>query len=218
MTNQIHDCERTCKFPEPVSNTEFIVLTGGPGAGKTAVLEFVRKILCQRVAILPESAGILFSGGFWRLNSIAAKKAAQKAIYHVQNEMQNLVLSEKKWSIALCDRGTLDGLAYWPNSEKTFFDELRTNRESEYKKYKAVIHLASPSLEHGYNYQNPFRIESADLAAQIDERIFLAWKDHPNYYAIDSTTNFAEKMDEAIKQIQLFLPTCCNEHIKERAQ
>lgn len=212
MINQIYNCERACTNKETVSSTEFIVLTGGPGAGKTAVLEFVRKLLCQRVAILPEAAGILFSGGFWRLNSVSAQKASQKAIYYVQEEMQNLVLNEKKWSVGLCDRGTLDGLAYWPNSEQTFFQALKTNREAEYRKYKAVIHLESPSLEKGYNRQNPMRIETAELAARIDERIFLAWKDHPNYFIIDSTVNFVEKIDEAIKHIRLFLPECCSSH------
>ena len=34
-----------------------VVLTGGPGAGKTAVLELVRRSLCRHVRILPESAG-----------------------------------------------------------------------------------------------------------------------------------------------------------------
>ncbi len=31
-----------------------MVLTGGPGAGKTAILELVRRTLCPHVALLPE--------------------------------------------------------------------------------------------------------------------------------------------------------------------
>ena len=67
--------------------TPLIVLTGGPGAGKTAVLEMLRRVVCPHVAILPESAGILFSGGFWRGTSIDAHKSAQRAIFHVQREL-----------------------------------------------------------------------------------------------------------------------------------
>jgi broad-specificity NMP kinase len=37
-----------------------MVLTGGPGAGKTAVLELLRHSLCDDVAILSEAAGIIF--------------------------------------------------------------------------------------------------------------------------------------------------------------
>lgn len=42
-----------------ISSTDLIVLTGGPGAGKTAVLEFVRKILCDHVVVFPEVAAVI---------------------------------------------------------------------------------------------------------------------------------------------------------------
>ena len=35
-----------------------VVITGGPGAGKTAVLEVARTAFCQHVQVLPEAAGI----------------------------------------------------------------------------------------------------------------------------------------------------------------
>ena len=33
-----------------------VVLTGGPGAGKTALLELIRRSFCSHVKILPEAA------------------------------------------------------------------------------------------------------------------------------------------------------------------
>ena len=53
-----------CGCKELVHQTKFIVITGGPGAGKTAALEMVKKSFCNHVVILPEAASILFSGGF----------------------------------------------------------------------------------------------------------------------------------------------------------
>src|SRR3989344_6909478 len=117
MATLPQSCERPCACKVTSHDTRLVVLTGGPGAGKTAVLELLRKILCEHVAILPEAASILFGGGFWRLDSMSGKMAAQRAIFHVQEEMQKLVLDEKKWSMGLCDRGTLDGLAYSPRIE-----------------------------------------------------------------------------------------------------
>ena len=35
-----------------------LVLTGGPGAGKTAALELVRRTFCPHVVLVPEAAGI----------------------------------------------------------------------------------------------------------------------------------------------------------------
>ena len=42
-----------CRDPHPLRR---VVLTGGPGAGKTAVLELIRQSLCEHVKVLAESA------------------------------------------------------------------------------------------------------------------------------------------------------------------
>lgn len=47
-----------CECRDPHAHTR-VVLTGGPGAGKTAVLELVRQHFCEHVHVLPESAGIV---------------------------------------------------------------------------------------------------------------------------------------------------------------
>ena len=64
-----------------------VVLTGGPGAGKTAVLEVIRRNFCEHVAVLPEAASILFGGGFPRRPDRNARAAAQRAIARVRAEV-----------------------------------------------------------------------------------------------------------------------------------
>ncbi len=61
-----------------------IVLTGGPGAGKTAVLELVRHSLCEHVRIVPEAASIVFGGGFPRDSALETRRAGQRAIFYLQ--------------------------------------------------------------------------------------------------------------------------------------
>ena len=167
-----------------------MVVTGGPGAGKTAILEMARKHFCQHTAILPESASIVFGGGFWRLNTALAKMAAQRAIFHVQREMEELISSDGRWALGLCDRGTLDGLAYWPNREEEFWSHVGSGRASELVRYQAVIHLRTPTEALGYNYQNELRIETPEEARLIDERIAKVWSQHPRYIQIPSTEDF----------------------------
>jgi hypothetical protein len=203
-----------CQYSVPHQTTKLIVLTGGPGAGKTAILELARKQLCEHVAIFPESASIIFNGGFWRLPSASAKMASQRAIYYIQKEMESLVLGEKKWGLGLCDRGTLDGLAYWPEQENIFWDMLKTSKKIEFEKYSAVIHLRTPSIEFGYNFQNPIRTETAIEASIIDNRIYQIWKDHSNYQQIDSTHNFLDKVEQALALILTQVPECCRQHLK----
>ena len=209
------ECEKKCACEKARHVTRLVVLTGGPGAGKTAVLEMVKKVLCEHVVVLPESAGIIFGGGFWRLESPSAKIASQRAIYHVQREMENLVLNEKKWAMALCDRGTLDGLAYWPESEHSFWENTNSSLKNEYSHYHAVIHLRSPSDDLGYNHVNPLRIESATQALAIDQKICRIWSEHTNYHQIESRSSFLEKANSAIELISNETPECCRHGISD---
>jgi hypothetical protein len=186
-----------------------IVLTGGPGAGKTAILETMRNKFCKHVAILPEAAGIIFGGGFWRHQNLPSKKAAQRAIYHVQKEMETLVDEENNYVVALCDRGTLDGLAYWPENENTFWQEIGSSREQELSRYSVIIHLRVPKLGNGYNRSNPLRIEDEEQALAIDEKIMLAWAGHPHRIFIDSEKEFLEKIARATEILDNQIPGCC---------
>lgn len=187
--------------------TKLIVITGGPGAGKTALLEMTKKIWTKKVVCLPEAASIVFGGGFFRLPSLTAIEAAQRAIFHVQNEQEKLVCDEQKWNIGLCDRGTLDGLAYWPGSEDEYFKTCNTSLEEEYQKYFAIIHLQTPSDKFGYNNLNPLRLENAAFAQQIDKRIAEIWNKHPQYTIINSDENFLKKAELALSIIKKHLKT-----------
>jgi hypothetical protein len=202
-------CERYCDHGELPGSPRLVVLTGGPGAGKTAVLELIKKQLCEHIAILPEAASIVFGGGFWRMDSVSAKQAAQKAIMSVQKEVENLVLGEHKWSIGLCDRGMPDGLAYWPADEQSFWQAAGMNLQEAYDRYYSVIHLRTPTEDQGYNHQNPLRTESAQQAAIIDEKIYSIWSGHPRYHMVESTSEFLSKAQEAMKYIVHDLPECC---------
>lgn len=201
-----------CGCKELIHQVQLVVMTGGPGAGKTAVLEIAKKNLCEYIAVLPEAASIVFGGGFWRRETLPAQKGAQRAIYKVQRELERVVIEEAQTVIALCDRGTLDGLAYWPESPETFFSEIGTSRAEELRRYSAVIHLRTPGPNQGYNYQNPMRIESAERAAQIDARIEMAWEGHPNRFFIGSDDDFLIKAQRAMEAIKALLPPCCQKH------
>jgi len=189
-----------------------VVLTGGPGAGKTAVLELIRRYFCQHVRVLPEAASILFGGGFPREPSAASRKAAQRAIFHVQRELELLVGPGGTPAITLCDRGTLDGLAYWPGPPAEMLDELGTTAEAELAHYAAVIHLRTPTAELGYNHSNRLRIEAPATAAEIDRRIEEVWRDHPRRFFVESRSDFLAKAAEALSRLYDEMPTCCSSH------
>jgi len=189
------------------SPVRLIVITGGPGAGKTAVLDIASRMFNHGIAVLPEAASLLFAGGFPRRDSAPARRAAQRAIFHVQRELESLLIEESKVRCIICDRGTLDGLAYWPGPSEHFFSQLGTTREVELGRYATVIHLRTPVL--GYNHQNPLRIENAEEARALDERIAVAWDGHPQRIFIDNTPNFMSKAHAALEAIVSALPESC---------
>ena len=187
-----------------------VVLTGGPGAGKTAVLEVIRRSMCSRVAVLPEAAGVVFTGGFPRGNALEQRRAAQRAIYFVQRELEASALADAP-AIVMCDRGTVDGLAYWPGADD-MWQSVGSSIEEELARYHAVIHLRTPALGAGYNHDNPLRIETAAEAAAIDDRIAAAWARHPRRFEVAATPDFFAKVARAVAIVRDQLPACCREH------
>lgn len=187
-----------------------IVLTGGPGAGKTAVLEMMRKTLCEHVKVVPEAAGVVFGGGFPRGDAPEVRRAGQRAIFFLQRELELAVTAENV-SIALCDRGTVDGIAYWPGPDD-LWRAVGTTLDEQLARYHAVIHLRTPAIDGGYNHQNPLRVESAVEAAAIDARIAAAWSTHPRRFEVPSKTDFLAKAARVIEIIRGELPPCCRNH------
>jgi predicted ATPase len=189
-----------------------VVLTGGPGAGKTALLELVRQSFCSHVRVLPEAAGIVFGGGFPREDDLGCRRASQRAIFHVQRELEATGDSHNP-AIVLCDRGTIDGLAYWPGAPEEFWSSVGATHDGELRRYDAVIHMRTPALSHGYNYENPLRTESAAAAAEIDARIAQAWALHPRRFIVESSLDFLDKAARAVQILRDEMPECCKRHV-----
>lgn len=201
-----------CQCELPRHAPKLVAVTGGPGAGKTAVLEMARRSFCRHIAILPEAAGIVFGGGFPRLGSPAARCAAQRAIFHVQRELEVLVAEEQNIAVALCDRGVIDGIAYWPKSTASYWQEVGTRPEVELQRYAAVVHLRTPGSAQGFDNSNPLRVESAEQAAVLDARIAEAWSAHPRRVEVPRMTDFLEKARVVLGLVRAELPACCHLH------
>lgn len=173
-----------------------IVVTGGPGAGKTASIEMARRSLCDHVAFASEAASIVYGGGFPRLQGLEVERAAQRAIYHVQHELEALY-DRPDFDVILCDRGSLDGLAYWPGDPAEFYLQLGTSHEAELARYALVVHLRPPTDGNGYERKG-LRIETAAEAARIDARIERAWRGHPRRVFVPHTDDFVTKVGRVL--------------------
>jgi predicted ATPase len=172
-----------------------IVLTGGPGGGKTTAADLFRREIGERVVIVPEAATLLFAGGFPRVTELNAKRAAQSAIYHVQKNLEDVQSARFPERILLCDRGTVDGAAYWPDGPDSFFGAMGTTEADALDRYDAVIFFESAAVVGGHiEGGNPERIESIAEASALDRRLRAIWSKHPRFVVVPHDPSFFQKI------------------------
>jgi predicted ATPase len=187
----------------PMQKRRRIALTGGPGGGKTTAADMLRRELGNRVVVVPESATILFAGGFPRSSHWDANRSAQSAIFHVQRNLEDVQSALYPERVLLCDRGTVDGGAYWNDGPDSFFHSLGTTLETELARYDAVVFfetaaVAGMSIEGG----NPVRCESLAQAVALDGRLRALWAQHPRFTLVPHSTSFLKKIVGALEILE----------------
>jgi hypothetical protein len=180
-----------------------IVLTGGPGGGKTTAADLFRREIGERVVLVPEAATLLFSGGFPRDPRPESRRAAQCAIYHVQKNLEDVQSSRYPDRILLCDRGTVDGAAYWPPPGEDFFTCQGTTLEAELARYDAVLFFESAAVG-GIHIEggNPVRTEDVATAVELDFQLRALWSQHPRYQLVPHSRSFLEKLSRSVQLLQ----------------
>lgn len=180
-----------------------IVLTGGPGGGKTTAADLFRREMGDRVAMVPEAATMVFTGGFPRVHEPQAVHAAQRAIYHVQRNLEDVQAALFPDRVLLCDRGTVDGAAYWPGEADGFFEELETSLDEELQRYDAVIFFESAAVG-GMDIEggNPIRNETQEQAVQLDRSLYALWSRHPRFILVPHNPSFFKKISFALAVLE----------------
>jgi hypothetical protein len=172
-----------------------IALTGGPGGGKTTAADLFRREIGETIVVVPESATTLFAGGFPRVSDPDAVRSEQKAIFEVQRAMEDIQAVRYPDRVLLCDRGTLDGAAYWPDGYDEFFERMGSTHETELARYDAVIFFETAAvggvaIEGG----NRYRVESNDTAVGLDRRLRELWGPHPHFHLVPHHASFLRKI------------------------
>jgi predicted ATPase len=191
-----------------------VAITGGPSGGKTTLIEALKKEFGSRCAIVPEAASILYKGGFPRFKDPHAKIRTQKAIFHTLHELEDLITYMHQSSLIVCDRGSLDSLAYWPHDSADFFETMNVTREEELARYHWVIHLDTASADF-YDTSNPIRTETFQEALELNERVKTAWEGHPRRLIITHSNDFMSKMTTSMSVIRAILAHKSADEIKK---
>jgi len=195
-----------------------IVLTGGPGGGKTTAADMFRREIGQRVIVVPEAATILFQGGFPRSRHPNAVRLAQTTIFELQRNLEDVQASLYPNRLLLCDRGTVDGAAYWPGTASEYFTAVGTTLQAELARYSAVIFfetaaVGGASIEGG----NPVRNESLAEAVKLDRRLRALWSHHPRFVLVPHDPSFFKKISLGLTVLETIVPQFAARHVAKRA-
>lgn len=180
-----------------------IVLTGGPGGGKTTAADLFRREIGDSVVVVPEAATILFQGGFPRSPERSALRSAQTAIFHVQRHLEDVQTALFPGRTLLCDRGTVDGAVYWPGPPEEYFHTVGTTLAAELERYDAVIFFETAarggvSIEGG----NPIRTESVAEAVRLDDKLRAIWSQHSRFILVPHNRSFFKKISFGLAALE----------------
>ena len=175
-----------------------LVLTGGPGAGKSTIAAAVAAKHSDRFVMVPEAARQVYEmlNTTWPQLDAAGRYDAQRRMYRLQVEQEQRLLAAHPGKALLLDRGTIDGAAYWPDGPAAFWHDVGSSPAAELARYDAVIWLQTGAALGLYDgdASNPIRFEQPAAAVASGELLTHLWGDHPRLTRVAASPSFADKV------------------------
>ena len=175
-----------------------IVLTGGPGAGKTVVAQAIARRHPERFVLVPEAATQVYAmlDTRWDRLDLDGRRDVQRRIYHVQVEQEERLAAAYPDKALLLDRGTIDGAAYWPDGPEDYWRDLGTNLRDELSRYDQTIWLETSAVLGVYDGDdsNFCRFEDAAAAIRSGELLKLLWGGHPRLQLVAAHAALEDKI------------------------
>jgi predicted ATPase len=188
------------------ARTKRIVVTGGPGAGKTSIWRAFVEAHAGAVRAVPEVATLLLTHVFPGISSDAQRHAFQRSIFALQHNLEAYHADHAPGSILVCDRGTPDGAGYWPEGHADFFSALQCDWDAELARYDAVVFLESAALAGlPIASDNSTRTEDPQTAVAIDRRLHAVWSKHPRFHYVPVEREFATKVQNGLATLERLL-------------
>lgn len=197
-----------------------VVLTGGPCAGKTHCLRAIRAQFGDRVVTVPESATLLLDSGVpppgrERISLMPDEwmRTFQSAIVAVQERLEETferLARSCGARLVVCDRGVLDGAAYWPGGRQAFLDHFGWTAEQCFARYQRVLHLQSLAEAHPHLYgpeNNAIRYEGVMDALRVERAVRTAWQGHPGLFVIATQEELECKIACVLEYVRELMDT-----------
>ena len=175
-----------------------IVITGGPGSGKTVITHTIADAQPDRYVAVPEAATQVYAmlQTRWDKLDLAGRHDAQRRMYQLQLDQESRLAAAHPGRTLLLDRGTIDGAAYWPEGPDDFWRDRGTTRSAELLRYDAVILLETSAAIGLYDgdSSNFCRFEDPVAAIRSGELLRELWAGHPHLHAVAAYEKLQEKL------------------------
>jgi len=177
-----------------------IVLTGGPGSGKTVISKRIARDQPDRFILVPEAATQVYDAlqTRWDRLDLEGRRVVQRKIYQLQIDQEDRTARANPGMVLLLDRGTIDGAAYWPEGPEDYWRDVGSSLESELKRYTAVIWMESAAaLGHQFydgDSSNACRFEDASSAVESGKLLLKLWGGHANLKHVGAFAEIDEKV------------------------
>jgi predicted ATPase len=183
-----------------------IVLTGGPGSGKTVVSNAIAQALPARFVVVPEAATQVYSKARtrWDLVDAIGRRELQRQIYFLQRRQEDLFAARHPNRILLLDRGTIDGAAYWPDGPEAYWADLGTSLAAELARYDHVVWMQTAAAIGIYDGSdsNACRFEDAAAAVASGEVLARLWSGHPHFHRNAAYRSLDDRIAEVRKMLE----------------
>lgn len=176
-----------------------IVLTGGPGAGKSVIARALAERHPDDFALVPEAATHVYTSlnTRWDRIDLPTKRDVQRAIYRWQLEQEAKLAETHPRHTLLLDRGTIDGAAYWPDGPDAYWPDVGTTHLTELARYDMVLWLETAAALGIYDgsASNETRFEDAAGAIAAGQRLLDLWGPHPRLVRVAACQTLDEKVE-----------------------
>jgi predicted ATPase len=187
-----------------------IVLTGGPGAGKTVISRRLATAQPDRFVLVPEAATQVYDAlqTRWDRLAVEGRRDVQRRIYRLQVEQEHRLAAAHPHKVLLLDRGTIDGAAYWPEGPDDYWRDLGSSLRAELARYDAVIWMESCAALGLYDgdASNCRRFEDAEGAVQSGRLLLQLWAGHPNLKHVGAFVSLGHKLDAVTELLTAMHP------------